>query len=1809
MTSPNADRPPEGRRFWKIAAISLGAGTLIVGTAAIAGAWLFINRGLTPLLERRLSILLERELELGELEGISWNGLRVGPSKLNATETDPTYATADAVEVGFSPLQVLFERELDIDLRLIGAQGYLEQHPEEGWIGIDVPTFEPPPEEPLVKVRLDAIDIADSQITLVPLPPDGATPAPLLLTDLNGSVTIEPVEVNGQDSQRIEFETTATPPKGGNLEFTGAVVPTASGNSTRPVQQEISLGIGGEGVAAEAVMAFLLPTLGQKNLPIAATAGRVSGQWTVSFLPEQPVTVEGAGSVDNGQLQLASLPSTGPWGNTIDDIDATARFKGTTITVDRAKGRYAELTATATGTVDWTGDYDLVANVDDVDLEQLLERAEVDSPIVLSGVFDNTVAITGPMLQPKLSADVAAIGPVTVDRVVLNDLNANVVMQSDRIENLLDTVTVTQVRATPELGGQVTGSGVLDLAQLAQGGPPELNFQLAATDVSGDAIASLYDVEQLPVTLGVVSATATIIGPPDALETRIDGQAPSLIYGGQIYPTTATAVFADGGLTIPQALVQVGAGTLTGNGKVGNDSWQANIVANNVNLQALGAAQVPPGSLNADVALAGPLQGASLENLLAIGNYSLQLADGSVQGDVELRDGGWRTDATLNALGLGQFSPQLRGNTSGTVSLAGRLDALALDSLQGNGDLTFSAGLAGLAPQLAGLDAPLSSQFTWTGQELLIEEARSAQLYARGVISPQLEGNQFQGIRGFALDLKAERYPLALLPSPIPLDGFASFDGRLVGTPSSPQLNGTLRLAEFAVNQVAFDPLLLGPVSYQPQTGLAVDLEGQNDLATDGVADGIAINFQTPRNLEFDVRWQGAQAAGRTDGDVLRATLQDLPLQALGLPAVARLGGGLKGTLSSQGEWVVDLNRQTFVGDVFIDQPRLGYLNAQQLTGQIAYRDRQIFIEQGELIVNDCSQRLVMAGPLPSYCMTEDIDSIYRFNGAVALDTLAYNANVSVENGNIKDVFTALSITDLEDLIQTFQSPIWLENPPAADEIPAILATESAGNEEASLQNQLRRLSEIQALQDQIALAEAENPVPPLENLQGRFDATVSLSGTPQQLPEIIFDVQGQDWRWSPDFQADRVIAQGQLMDGNLTLQPVRLETTLAPDVNGEVQQAFVNLAGNLSLTEKDSSGLQLVAEQLPVDALRGIFNLPLGLDGRLNALANFSGSIGNPTARGNIVLEDGIINDQPIEQANGLFLYENARLLLDGKLTQVNNPQPLTLVGDIPYAFDFMTVQPADDRIALTIDVADEGLALLNVLNNQVSWESGKGRVLVNVKGRLSRPIVTGEMDVREAVLRSRLLPDPLTDFTGNIIFEDNQIIVKTLQGNYRSGRLQAAGSFPLGFPFLISGPELAVLGTDPPETNETTDETTNETNDAPAPADSPLSPDSLDSSDSADTPPIHPSGALTVTLDDIDLELKGIYRGGVNGQVVVGGSLLLGGPQLGGVVELADGRLFLPEGNNNAAAAPDSEEIPLFVPRFENLKITLAKNIRIEQGNLLNVVAQGDLRLTGPLRPFRAIEPEGTIRLRSGRINLLTTTFRLAGRDNVARFIPERGIADPFLDLSLRTSVTETRQRNVVEATAFASSEITDSAIDRFQGSTGIETIRIRANYQGTASKLLESLFLSDISDTVIELSSSPPRSRQEIINLLSGSYVAALQSGQGVINFFGGALLTRLQDFISSTLNLSEFRLFPVTGASRFSSEDNSGSSLDVATEIGFDITNNITLSLVKILTDNTPTEFNLRYRLTDEFTIRGTTNFDDRNRVLLEFETRF
>jgi translocation and assembly module TamB len=139
-------------------------------------------------------------------------------------------------------------------------------------------------------------------------------------------------------------------------------------------------------------------------------------------------------------------------------------------------------------------------------------------------------------------------------------------------------------------------------------------------------------------------------------------------------------------------------------------------------------------------------------------------------------------------------------------------------------------------------------------------------------------------------------------------------------------------------------------------------------------------------------------------------------------------------------------------------------------------------------------------------------------------------------------------------------------------------------------------------------------------------------------------------------------------------------------------------------------------------------------------------------------------------------------------------------------------------------------------------------------------------------------------------------------------------------------------------------------------------------------------------------------------------------------------------------------------------------------------------------------------------------------------------------------------------------------------------------------------------------LELSSSPNRSRNEIIGLIGGGFVDTLGRGDstlGIANLAGSALLTNIQGFIGNALGLSEFRLFPTISTD----EDRRSSTLGLAAETGVDITPALSASVLKILTSPKPAQFGLRYRINDNILFRGSTDFFGDNRAVFEYNVRF
>lgn len=1819
----NSPLPPTNQRSfpWFWFGTFLGTVFSAAGLALAAWAWVFIQEDLSPLISKTLTNSLDRPVALGDVEKVTLSSIQVGPSELGASTKDATTVTAQTVRVNFNLLETLLTSELGLDLALTDAEGYLEQDSEKGWLNFATPEREETTEERF-KVRVDNVRIQDTQLTLVPLPAEDAEPDPIVIEQVKGSLSIDPVTVAEKDSNRIRFDVDGNPIDGGDIAVKGEVEPilvvesaleTPDETASKPDQSSsgtlepetlspdssdekdpeldfpkldfaTNLSIRSEDAPLADILSFTLSTIGIPTDEVTVTSGEVSGSMDMEIRPNNKVDYSGAIQAKNTDIETTILPLP------IENAKGSTRFQGNKWTVDTLTGSYGEIDAVAKGLIDFDNGYDLSAVTKNVTVEEFTNTIKLALPVPTTGNFDAVAYMTGPIEQPEFSGSATAVEPLQVDRVTFTSASTDFLLQGQQL--YLDDIA-----GTPSTGGSLRGSGEVRLSDSAP-----FTFNLAGRSLPARELAQLYDLNP-GVKLGLVSADASVVGNSKDVNTTIDWNAPAAEYPGR--------------------------------GTVG--------IANGTDL--------------------------------TFRDTVFQLAGGTVSGSGTLINGLWTADASLANVDLNQISPDLVGDVGGQFQFSGSTADTRISAIAGSGNIAFSNGLATFNPEFARFNEPLTGQVVWNGEKIAVLQSQSERLTATGTITPLFDKG-FDGLERFDLNITARDYdindiPFVEIPDIFQLAGRADFTGTLTGKPELPSINGTVQASNLVVNTLPFNQQLTGTVSFTPESGLALNAAGPTDKIALNIGPFLdAGNPNAPfPDLNFDVDWRDTFARGQSQGDFLTLTAGNFPLSALNFPPPGTGAdiGQLRGTLTSA-DAVVNLANESLEGDIVVERLGLGYIGAGKLAGKVRFADSLATLTGGELQLNENS---------------------YTVNGRVAIDgpEPVYSADIQTAGGDIQGILTALSIYQLEDFRRGLTPPEWIADPLSQSELDTFLATNRTGDPNTALLNQLRRLAEIQALQEQAAIAQASQPLPPLQELQGPFAGNFQLNGTGGDF-QLDFDLGGSNWTWGEDYSAQQVIAKGSVTPNIITFEPVRLASVIAippadspesasvdpsalnstdpmlaeqpvntntntdptpiavipptEDISPTVideELAAINLSGQIvfgSDTEL-TSNLQAKAQNLNISALGNILQLPLDIDGFANATATLGGTLANPQLRGLTELENATINDTPIQAASAQFIYQNARLGLTSALTATAPEHPLSLSAQIPYAFNFMEIQPDSDDISVTLNVQDEGLALLNIFNQQVAWESGSGQFNIEVGGTLASPELEGFANLEDAVLSAEILPEPLTNVAGRATFIGDRIIVETLQGSFSEGQLTAAGTFPLLYP-IVSGNQLTALTTPQSEPQSTeqvpitapTEEIQTETQApvaAPAEAVPPSEPPAADTNLLAITEdplfrqPLAADRPLTVNLQNIDLTLEDLYSGGVNGQIVMGGSALLNGPQVGGEVVLSQGQVLLPDGNGDAAnvsadgtieAAAEAAENPandesIIVPQFRDLRLTLGNSIRVVQGSLLNFVADGTLILNGPPT---ALEPDGTINLRSGRVNLFTTLFRLRGSDNTAEFTPEMGLDNPLLDVSLRASVPEVDSRGPVASTPFFNAEIADESDSGFDNPGSLRTIRVRADVEGPANALFENL----------ELSSSPSRTQNELVGLIGGSFVTALESTvgslsgngdsfEGLINLVSGTILTRVQDLVGNTFSLSEFNLFPVTSASRERSDESRGTGLDIGASIGFDVTNDTSLSVSKILTDSSNPEFGASYRLTDALTVRGATNFRDINQVLLEYELRF
>jgi translocation and assembly module TamB len=1724
---------------------------LVLGVLCGAAAWrglIFVERELAPMVEQNLLKLLNRPVKLGSLKRYSLTELEFGrstipphPTQLNGkTVLDKDQATAESVVVRFNPWTVPFNRTLGLDVVLNRPTAYLDQAPDNRWIGTTLTTL---PDAGGIKIQLNSIQALNGTVTLAP-----TVGAPRILQRSNGLVKFK------DNNKNIDFRSTAEIDSGGRVALNG---------NWKPPQQALDLTAQTQQLAVAPLLPLLPPS------PVRVSSGQFEGQLRVAYAPQQPLRLGSKGKLRQAQgvwteqaiagkaTQIDMDVSISVPANQQPIVQGNASIQGGEGQVPEklilANGRSNRQTArNIGGTLKFLG----ASQIMQLDLKGVLAaggqaavkgnvRLPLESANLLIQAQNVPAALFNRAYQLPINVSAGRVGGNIAVQLKKNERpSLQGVASLSRVnaavpgvpQPFLDTNGVVRLRGlTATLEGVTTRYGSIPVKArgsidpdrgydlVAETNPIEVNAalktlqvgalpfpvagQVQATDIRvGGAIAQpvltgsvqnigAVTLDRVPMQTAsaqfkLVPSLLTI---SDITATPVDGGKITGIATLQIQPEPSQSVlsaqFQASGLSgdaianLYQASPGFAIGLVGGSALV---SGPVSDIETTVEFQA-------PRGVYPTVGRAVIRQGrTTLQDVVA------QVKGGSVQISGLIADGRVDLNAVLPGIDLTGYSADLKGALSGQLAITGALSGFSAQTARAAGSLRFSKGLSVLQD-------PLTTQIRWDGRQILVDRASAPNFEARGAVGAILQGPQAPQITTLNLDVLAQRFELNRLAAPglsqNPLYGLADLNGRLTGTLSAPILSSKLEVSTLKVSKLAFEPLMVGRLNFDTTQGLDLNLGGMRDRIQ------VAIDSKQ-RPIAIDIRRDTASIVGqRTTPNTFGLVLKDVPLIAFNeFPQISQNIGSVSGNASG----TLALNLQTLdaEGAFAVEQPGLGRVGygrfvGDRLTGQFRYAKGVATLTQARLVQGE---------------------NQYQLDA-----TLTNVANPQVSGRLL------IAQAQIEDLIaagQSLGSSLGAVDPASpnlgrADNVQ----TEPVNLSKIPLWQQFQRLAEVDELLAQRKQQQAGNGiVPDWQKLKGRIAGEVQFAGSLNTGLNGSFDLAGQNWDLDP-YRLDQVVAKGRIAPSGITVEPLSI-------TSGESMASFVGRVGG------DRQSGQLTVQQVPIESIADLLDLPVNVTGKLNGAANLAGRWDNPSVQGQFSVDQGVINRANIQNASMQFSYKDARLAFNST-ANIDSPEPIQIQGNVPYALPFSSMKPSDNQVNIDLAVKDQGLALVNLFSDQVSWVDGKGSLSLQVRGTLDKPLLRGNLALQDATLRSPTFPEPLTNVNGSVRFNRDRLNVPELTGRYNKGQLIVKGSIPIF--------------------------------DEKLPVQAPLS----------------------VLLDNTALNVKGLYKGQVNGDLNVIGSAFR--PVIRGFVALDNGEVLLAAASATQSSATGQTDASAAgggaaSAAFQGLQVRLGENIRILQPPVLSFIATGQVDLDGSVDAPR---PSGIVRFKKGNVYLFTTQFRVDERkDNYAQFTPAYGL-DPLLNLSLRTTVTEVAAGRKTNLNEFA---------DIQAGTLGsIESVRVRANIQGRASQL--NTRFSDI----LELSSTPGRTQNEILALLSGGITQSLEAGdaQGaIVNFASSAVFNRFQSIVDDVLgSRASFRLFPLLTPIK-DNNSNTGSTLNLGAEFGYDVTDRLSVSVLQIVTaPNELPQLNLSYDFTDQLRVRSSVNFQGDAVGILEYRLRF
>ncbi|NES81228.1 MAG: DUF748 domain-containing protein, partial [Moorea sp. SIO2B7] len=692
------------RRGWRRLWLWLGSILLLSVGGGLTFAWFFIQRQLTPIIEKNLTQSLERPLELGELERFSLNGVRFGASEIPATATDADKVSLEAVDVNFDPLQLITRLTLNLDITLVKPNIYLEQDKNQAWIATKIKLN---PNAPL-NIGLRRIRVKDAEIVLVSRSPQGNLQPPVEINITSSTSRLL------NDNKLIKFDFVGEINEG-KVKVEGESLTTNGDTNLVVVAQDINV---------TDIDQFL-------PLPLKLQAGKLDANLEVEVKKGKLPLLEGKTNLKDVTARITQLPQA------FAQTNGNLVFQGSEIRLDNITTRFGSIPAVANGALDLGGGYQLSALTESIQVKQVVETLGVKKlPVPISGELKAAIQVTGAIANPVINAEVITTKPIQIDKLNFRAISVDLAWENSAI-------LLKKFQATPTLGGSIGGKGKIqfpipvnpsqslpappqEVPKPPQGVPPappqgvpkppqgvppappqgvpkppsslqttpkevsaapqkvqnppqkgqkagSLVLEIQAINVPSQVISGFLK-HKLPIPIGPVSGQAKILATLDNLSNL---------------RATASANFPVGGGKVSASNIKVDAGR-----------WQGTVKVSNVQLNPLllGMASqnlpLPPelgqGKLNGTFNISGSLKSFELKNIRVQGTGNLKSAVGNfILGSLQLNDGLWQANLQAQRVQIGRIFPQIPFQitkpANAKFNLAGSLDDLTLNGIRGKG--------------------------------------------------------------------------------------------------------------------------------------------------------------------------------------------------------------------------------------------------------------------------------------------------------------------------------------------------------------------------------------------------------------------------------------------------------------------------------------------------------------------------------------------------------------------------------------------------------------------------------------------------------------------------------------------------------------------------------------------------------------------------------------------------------------------------------------------------------------------------------------------------------------------------------------------------------------------------------------------------------------------------------------------------------------------------------------------------------------------------------------------------------------------